>query len=871
MKDIRKAFLEYFQKNKHTLMPSSSLVPTGDSTLLFTNAGMNQFKDVFLGKEKLQSTRIATAQKCMRAGGKHNDLENVGYTKRHHTFFERLGNFSFGDYFKEEAIALAWKFITEELGLDQKRLYATVFLDDDEAHGIWSKKIGLDPKRIFRFGEKDNFWSMGDTGPCGPCSEIFFDLAPDGKLPTAEQFSQQSDRFLEIWNLVFMQFLQNSDGSREKLPKPSVDTGMGLERTTAVLSGVDNNYDTDLFKEIFKGIGNLSTVDYFKTTDFGLKTSCKVVADHIRAISFLIADGATPSKEGRGYVLRRIMRRAMRHGGKIQMRKGGIADLSSVVVQEYSKAYPELHTHKKTIFDVIAQEEDKFSKTVDRGMILLTQEINKIKDAKQTALKGDVAFHLYDTYGFPVDLTADVLREHDLSVDQVGFDQAFESHREKARGSWKGSKGKEIENLVSKWAGNKIESKFLGYEKTSTTAKILAIVNDGKELKQATEGDQVEILADQTPFYGESGGQVGDIGSISGNGFALEVQDTIKVAPTLTLHRCVVTDGTVKSGETASFDVNTQARSDTAKNHTATHMLHATLKEVLGSHVQQKGSLVAPERLRFDFTNPGAVSAEQVSKIETIMNERIWKNATATTEILPFQKAVDTGAVAMFGEKYGDVVRVLSIGDYSKEFCGGTHLTRTGDIGMFKIVKESSVSSGIRRIEALTSHRAFQYLNSLQQQVNNLSQSLGVPSEKVGERIEKILLAQKEMKKGGAKTAAANLDEGSIQKVGDVSVYEQVMDIENPKDLRDIADRCMEKLKEGVVVLGAKSDGKVFLVVKVSKAHTAKIKAGDLVKQAAAIVGGSGGGREDFAQAGGTDSSQLDAAISKIKSLIASA
>lgn len=866
--DIRSQFLEYFQKNQHLIIPSSSLVPTGDSTLLFTNAGMNQFKDVFAGKEKSKTSRATTAQKCMRAGGKHNDLENVGYTKRHHTFFEMLGNFSFGDYFKEKAIELAWAFVTKELSLPEDRIYITIFNDDDEAFNLWSKKIGFNPKKIFRFGEKDNFWSMGDTGPCGPCSEIFFDLSPDGKMPTKEQFAAQDDRFLEFWNLVFMEFLQHADGTREKLPKPSIDTGSGLERTTAILSGVDNNYDTYLFTEIFKFISAESKVDYLKTKNVEEKVSARVIADHIRAITFLIADGIVPSKDGRGYVLRRIMRRAMRHGKKIDFMKNGLSNLSKVVVSEYSKAYPELKAKQQHIFDIINEEEDKFSTTVDRGIILLNAEIENVKKAKQTSLKGELAFHLYDTYGFPADLTADVLREHHLTLDQAGFDQAFENHREKARGSWKGSRGKEIETLVSKWSSQGVETKFLGYEQLSAKGTILAVVENGKEISEANVDQEVEILADRTPFYGESGGQVGDIGSITGDGFVLEVIDTIKPAPSMIIHRVRVVEGKVKPKSSAEFSVNEKARQDTAKNHTATHMLHATLKEVLGNHVEQKGSLVAPERLRFDFTNPTPISVEQLKRIEQIMNDRIWKNATAKTEVLPYEKAAQSGAVALFGEKYGDVVRVLSIGDYSKEFCGGTHLTRTGDIGMFKIVKETSVSAGIRRIEAFTSHRAFRYLDDMQKQILELSQSLGVPSEKIGERIEKILQAQKDVKKSGAKTSSVNMDAGTTQKIGNVSVFEQIMDVENPKDLRDIADRCMEKLKSGVVILGAKAEDKAFLVVKVSKEHTGKIKAGDLIKQSAPILGGSGGGREDFAQAGGSNMDQLQAAIDKIKSLI---
>lgn len=869
MTDIRRKFLDYFEENKHLVLPSSSLIPSGDSTLLFANAGMNQFKDVFQGKEKAQSPRATTVQKCMRAGGKHNDLENVGYTKRHHTFFEMLGNFSFGDYFKEKAIELAWTFVTKNLGLPQDRLYTTVFHSDDEAHFLWTKRMGLDPKRVFRFGEKDNFWAMGDTGPCGPCSEIFVDLHPDGTLPSQQQFEQQSDRFLEIWNLVFMEFMQNSDGSRDRLPQPSIDTGMGLERTTAVISGVDNNYDTVLFKNIFTEISNHSSEDYWKTQSKEIKTSQRVVADHIRAITFLIADGATPSKDGRGYVLRRIMRRAMRHGKKLGFKDEVLSNLSKVVVKDYGNAYPELSKNGEHIFKVIRDEEEKFLATVDRGLGILTHEIYNLQKTKQSTLKGDVAFQLYDTYGFPVDLTADVLREHSMTLDQSGFDEAFERHREKARGTWKGSKGKEIENLVSKWSAQGVETRFLGYEFLTSKGKILKLIQNGIEVPNAKEGEEVEILADQTPFYGESGGQVGDIGTISGSGFMLEVIDTIKPSQKIHIHRCNVIEGRLTPGVEAEFIVNPKARQDTARNHTATHMLHATLREILGNHVQQKGSLVAPERLRFDFTNPGPISTEQLSQIETIMNERIWKNSPMKSEVLPYQKAVEGGAMALFGEKYGAEVRVLTIDEYSKELCGGTHLDRTGEIGFFKVIKESGVSAGIRRIEALTNQRAFRFVQELQHQVTNLSQLLGVSSEKVEERVEKILQTQKDLKKGKIdRSASLDVKEDSIETIGNIHILEQIVEIENPKDLRDLADRCMEKLKDGVVILGAKTTDKVFLVVKVSKAHIEKIKAGALVREAATIVGGSGGGRDDFAQAGGTQLDQLDQAIDKIKSLI---
>ena len=916
--DVRQKFLDYFASHSHEVVDSSSLVPFGDSTLLFTNAGMNQFKDVFLGKESRNYSQAASSQKCVRAGGKHNDLENVGYTARHHTFFEMLGNFSFGDYFKEKAIDLAWNFITQELKLDKARLYVTVFTSDDEAYSIWTDQIGIDPKRIFRFGEKDNFWSMGDTGPCGPCSEIFYDQHPDGKLPDAAQFEAEDDRFMEIWNLVFMEFMQHANGKRDKLPKPSIDTGMGLERITSVMEGKTNNYDTSLFHPILTFISGKSNANYFGDIDEEIKVSQRVIADHIRAITFLIQDGVLPSKDGRGYVLRRIMRRAMRHGKKIGFEKNALADLSRVVIDHYRDAYPALNESRDLIFETIAKEEELFLLTVDRGIHLLSEEIQKVKKSGKTIFPGDIAFHLYDTYGFPIDMTADALREHGLQLDEVGFEKAFDAHREKARGSWKGNQNADLETLATSWTEKNLETKFLGYEKIEASANVIALIKDGKEIQKASQGDELSILLDQTPFYGESGGQVGDTGSMAWKGGALDVLQTHKIGQDFTVHHVQVAEGLISKGDVVMAFVNEDLRNATAKNHTATHMLHATLKEVLGPHVVQKGSLVAPERLRFDFAQPQPVSKDELKKIEAIINERIAKNDSMITEVMSIDEAKKSGAVSMFGEKYGDVVRVLTLGNYSKEFCGGTHVQSAGEIQKFVFIKESSVSAGIRRVEALTGRRALDYFAQLEsmaqmlatkvgiepkdllshvqwmqqgvkeikkkgkvisqkesfqqkgsynpkQTIETLCELLSAPMEKLGARVDSLVHKMTVVNKAKSEIV---VDENAIEIKNNVSVLVQKVSIENPRDLRSIADRFLEKIKDGVVVLGAQDESKAYLVVKVSKMHTDKHHAGNLVKLGASILGGSGGGRPDFAQAGGQDISKLDQALAEIEKTI---
>ncbi|MCB0327531.1 MAG: alanine--tRNA ligase [Bdellovibrionales bacterium] len=868
--NLRQQFLRYFESKNHMILPSSSLVPQGDPTLLFTNAGMNQFKDVFLGGEKAPSPRVVTAQKCVRAGGKHNDLENVGRTGRHHTFFEMLGNFSFGDYFKEEAIALAWEFVVKELNLPLDRLYVTVHHSDDEAFGIWSNKINLDPKRITRLGDKDNFWSMGATGPCGPCSEIFFDQGPNVGCQKPDcKVGCDCDRFVEFWNMVFMEFLAHADGSRENLPKPSIDTGMGLERITSILSGVTQNYDTSLFSPIFDALSELSQVDYRKEAQTEKKISARVIADHIRAMSFLIADGVRPSKEGRGYVLRRIMRRAMRHGRNISLQNQGLSKLSLSVIQAYGEHYQELISHKDLIQSEIALEEERFELTVDRGLSLLYSEISKMKENQQETLEGPVAFQLYDTYGFPIDLTADVLRENHMFVDQKGFDQAFAQHKEKARGSWKGAQGKEIESFVNKWLGEGFQNTFLGYEVLENAAPILHILKDQQEVEQAQADDSIVIFTDQSPFYGESGGQVGDVGNVYGEGFEIDIIDTQKCTGDIIAHYGRVSFGRVCVSSMATWKVDLQSRKNTAQNHSATHLIHSALKQVLGDHVVQKGSLVSPQRLRFDFTHDAPISDRELFEIESLVNQEIWNSVKVEKQVMPIDKAMASGAIGMFGEKYGSEVRVVTMGSFSKELCGGTHVDRIGDIGFCKIIKESSVSQGIRRIEALTSTQALQYVFDLYQNQNRLSETLGVSKDKLSQRVEKMLQQQKDFKKKLSSVGAqVSFDQNQIENLGGLQVLVQEIDVEDPKTLREIADRALEKIKEGVVLIGAKNQDKAFLLVKRS-ANLKELHAGKLVQEAAKLIGGSGGGRPDFAQAGGTQPENLSKAIDQIKQALA--
>jgi len=905
------------------IVDSDSLIPGGDSTLLFTNAGMNQFKDVFLGQHTRSYKRAVTSQKCLRAGGKHNDLENVGYTARHHTFFEMLGNFSFGDYFKDKACELAWTFITDHLKLDPDRLYITVFQDDHTAFKIWHERIGIDAKRIFRFGEKDNFWSMGDTGPCGPCSEIFYDQAPDGTLPNKKQFETQDDRFMEIWNLVFMEFMQHQDGSRQVLPAPSIDTGMGLERITSVIEGKTNNFDTSIFRPLLTYISQHSDGDYFSTDQEKTKISQRVLADHIRAIVFLIHDQVLPSKEGRGYVLRRILRRAMRHGRNIDFPEDGLSHLSKIFIAQVGAHHPTLVQKQDWIFETIQNEEKLFAKTIDRGMHLLTDEIDRVKKQHARIFPGDVAFHLYETFGFPVDMTSDVLREHDLTLDQKGFEQAQHHHSQKAKGTWKKNNHASLEPLLIQWQTSGMASTFLGYDQNDADAKVLAIINDDREVQSIHAAQSALVLLDRTPFYGAGGGQVGDTGQLNGPGGKALVSDTIKLGQDYILHDIEMSQGKLSVGDKVQANIDTSKRRNTARNHTATHMLHATLKEVLGDHVSQKGSLVTAQRLRFDFTHPKPVSQPELDHVQTLINTRIAQNDPMVTQVLSIEDAKKSGAVSQFGEKYGEVVRVLSLGNYSKEFCGGTHVKTAKDIGTFILLKESSISAGVRRIEALTGDQARAYQNDIDQVISKLCASMQILPDVLVSYVAWLTKAQKALKKGKAftpfqKDTSQGICEEPIimmKKLIDLAQmpFEQILErltdmhqniltsqtthaqksqtfvletkhiiekpglkvliqeitIDDPKALRANADRALESLQEGIVILGCVCQGRALLVAKVSKAHLDQHHAGKLIELAAPLIDGSGGGKAEFAQAGGKNPNGLTSALDALKKHLA--
>jgi alanyl-tRNA synthetase len=849
---LRTAFLEFFRERGHVLVPSSPLVPGNDPTLLFTNAGMVQFKEAFLGKDRRGYARAASSQRCVRAGGKHNDLENVGYTARHHTFFEMLGNFSFGDYFKREAIAFAWEFITGTLGIPPQRLWVTVYRDDDEAAKIWLDEIGVDPARFSRLGEASNFWAMGDTGPCGPCSEIFYDHGPEISGGPPGSPDEDGDRYVEIWNLVFMQFDRAGDGSLTPLPKPSVDTGMGLERLAAVMQGVHSNYDIDLFRNL---ISAAADVTHQKTVD---SPSLRVIADHIRACSFLILDGVLPSNEGRGYVLRRIIRRAIRHGYKLGQGQPFFFKLVQVLADQMGAAYPELVSGADLAMRVLRQEEERFAETLATGMALLESQIATLAGRQ---IPGEVAFKLYDTYGFPVDLTADVARERGLTVDQAGFEAAMEAQRERARAASRF--GVDLRGGVELDA----RSEFCGYDSLQGVGTVLALIRDGAQVASLKAGETGQVVLDATPFYAESGGQVGDVGLLSGEHARFRVADTRKLGQAHG-HVGVLEQGELKLGERVTANVDVATRQATRLNHSATHLLHAALRQVLGSHVTQKGSLVAPDRLRFDFSHFQPVTAEELERIERLVNAEIRRNAPAETRLMPYDEAVGAGAMALFGEKYEDVVRVLSLGGFSTELCGGTHVGRTGDIGLFRIVSEGGVAAGVRRIEAVTGEQALDHDAATEASLKNVAALLrGTPAE-VEDKVRQLLERQKKLERDlaglksklasgqGVDLAAAAVD------VGGVKLVAARVDGADAQALREAVDALKGKLGSAVIVLGAPTEeGKVILVAGVTADLTARIRAGELVGQVAAQVGGKGGGRPDFAQAGGTEPAKLDAAL----------
>ena len=853
---IRKAFLDYFQAKDHTVVASSPLVPANDPTLLFTNAGMVQFKDVFLGKETRNYVRAASSQRCVRAGGKHNDLENVGYTARHHTFFEMLGNFSFGDYFKREAIRYAWEFLTEVLQLPAERLWITVYDKDDDAADIWLKEIGVSAERFSRIGAKDNFWSMGDTGPCGPCSEIFYDHGadvPGGPPGTPEE---DGDRYIEIWNLVFMQYDRDASGVLNPLPRPSVDTGMGLERLAAILQGVHSNYEIDLFQNLIKASAEVTGAKDLEDK------SLRVIADHIRACAFLIVDGVIPSNEGRGYVLRRIIRRAIRHGHKLGKREAFFHKLVAALAREMGEAYPELVKAQQQVERVLEQEETRFAETLDNGMKILDDAIAGL-DGK--VIPGDTVFKLYDTYGFPVDLTADIARERKLSLDMSGFEAEMEAQRDRARAASSfgtlDSGGFDIEGSTD----------FTGYEKIQDRAAITALYKDGEAVDVLHGGEEGIVILDHSPFYAESGGQVGDRGVIrAGESGVFRVIDTQKQGSGVFAHIGLVTQGEIKQGDEVEALVDEQRRAAIRLNHSATHLMHAALRQVLGDHVQQKGSLVDPERLRFDFSHFQPLSADELHKIETLVNDQIRANAKVETRIMPIDQAMEAGAMALFGEKYGDEVRVLSMGEFSVELCGGTHARRAGDIGVFKIISETGTASGVRRIEAVTGAGALDYIGETEKNLGEVANLVKAGREettaKVGQLLERNRKLEKELDALKAKLANSQGSDlaGQAQDVAGIMVLAARLEGADAKSLRETVDQLKNKLGAAAVVLAAVSDGKVALVGGVTKAETKRLKAGELVNHVASQIGGRGGGRPDMAQAGGNQPENLDAALASV-------
>ncbi|MBT3039224.1 MAG: alanine--tRNA ligase [Candidatus Thiodiazotropha sp. (ex Ctena orbiculata)] len=858
--DIRKAFLDYFADREHEVVVSSPLVPQNDPTLLFTNAGMVQFKDLFLGREKRNYQRAASSQRCVRAGGKHNDLENVGYTARHHTFFEMLGNFSFGDYFKRDAINYAWEFLTETIGLPAEKLWVTVYEEDDEAAKIWLDEIGIDPARFTRIGDKpggkryesDNFWSMGDTGPCGPCSEIFFDHGEGiwgGPPGTAEE---EGDRYIEIWNLVFMQYNRDADGVLTPLPKPSVDTGMGLERLAAVLQKVHSNYEIDLFVHLIQAAAELTGCSNLE------EKSLRVIADHIRSCAFLITDGVLPSNEGRGYVLRRIIRRAIRHGYMLGVKEPFFHKLVGCLCDEMGEAYPELLSQRGQVEKVLRLEEERFAQTLEQGMKILEEAIEEL-DGK--VIPGELVFKLYDTYGFPRDLTADIARERELTIDQSGFDEAMSAQRERAQAA---SQFGVVANVD---LGLEEETRFSGYDHLEEQGRVVALLRDGESVSALQQGESGMVFLDNTSFYAESGGQVGDQGVLEGDGLLFEVDDTLKQGGELFAHIGKLEEGTLAVGDKVTAQVNAYTRQATALNHSATHLLHAALRRELGEHVTQKGSLVDVERLRFDFSHFEPITREQLQSIEQLVNLQIRHNHLVATQLMSLDQAKASGAMALFGEKYADQVRVLSMGDFSTELCGGTHVNAVGDIGLFKITAESGIAAGVRRIEAITGQRAVEWMEADEERVQRIAEMIKSGRDEIEDKLEQILVRNRKLEKELeqlkgklASAAGTDLAAGAVS-VGEVKVLAANLDGADAKSLRETMDQLKNKLGTAVILLAATTGGKVSLVAGVTKDLTAQMKAGDLVKLAAEKVDGKGGGRPDMAQAGGSNPAALPQAL----------
>ena len=858
--ELRQQFLNYFNDRDHEIVESSPLVPDNDATLLFTNAGMVQFKDVFLGNEKRSYNRAVTSQRCLRAGGKHNDLENVGYTARHHTFFEMLGNFSFGDYFKETAIIQAWDFLTNTLELPKEKLWVTVFEEDDEAADIWLNEVKVDPERFSRMGEKDNFWSMGDTGPCGPCSEIFYDHGADIEGGPPGSADEDGDRFIEIWNLVFMQFDRSENGDMTPLPKPSVDTGMGLERLAAVMQSVHSNYEIDLFDNLIQSTAKILDLKSSSSS------SLNVIVDHIRACSFLIVDGVIPGNEGRSYVLRRIMRRAIRHGKKLKINEPFFYKLLEPLAKEMGEAYPALLSQKEQIEDIIKQEEIRFAITLDQGIEILEEAI---KVMKNDILPGDIVFKLYDTYGFPVDLTNDIARERNFTIDHKGFEKNMASQRDRARKA----------NKFSKTADNDLKvntiSKFIGYDQIKNAAQIKELFFEGSTIKSLANGQEGFVVTDVTPFYAESGGQVGDTGTIESKDAIFRVKDTQKQNNSI-IHHGILEKGKLEIDKKVTMTIDDKKRLKIAANHSATHLMHAALRNILGKHVTQKGSLVDADRLRFDFSHNQPLSSEEISLIEEQVNSEIRKNSAAKIDLMAYEEAIESGAMALFGEKYEDEVRVLNFDEYSIELCGGTHVNRTGDIGLFKIISESGVASGIRRIEALTAEAAEKWLSTYKTNVEEVATLLKSSNDKIFTKVEQLLVKnkalEKELLESRQKMFSSSSEDISekVTKIKDTNILIQRLEGFSANDLRVSIDRYKSKLENAIIVLGVVEEGKAKIAIGVTKHNTDLIHAGDLIKTVAEIVGGKGGGRPDFAQAGGPEVDKLDQALEHAKEFITS-
>lgn len=875
--ELREAFLKYFEERGHTRVASSPLVAVGDQTLLFTNAGMVQFKNIFTGAEDRPYPRATSAQKCLRVSGKHNDLENVGHTARHHTFFEMLGNFSFGDYFKEDAILFGWEFLTETVGLPKNKLYVSVYKDDDEALELWHRIAGIPTSEILRLGEKDNFWSMGETGPCGPCSEIHIDQGEAigcGKPDCSPEC--ECDRFLELWNLVFMQFERDADGTMKPLPKPSIDTGLGLERLAAVVQGGHSNWESDLFLPVIKRVEDLSG----KVCKGGNldAVAIRVIADHCRAAAFLIADGIFPANEGRSYVLRRILRRAVRYGKFLGMgHKPFLDQIARVVIEHMGTAYPELKEHARRIALVIRTEEERFLQTLDRGAVMFEQKVEPLVESGGDTLPGETVFLLYDTFGFPIDVTRDMAEERGLKVDEKGFNAAMARQKAMARRAWEEVKDEDA-SAIKTVLEERITSEFTGYETMEDSGTIMAIIRGGQRVEAVAAGEKGKIITDRTPFYGESGGQVGDHGIIHLNGNEMEVETTTKPFPDLIIHRGVVTGGTLRVGQRVDLKVHPDLRRSTMANHSATHLLQWALREVLGDHVNQSGSLVEPGRLRFDFTHFSAMLREELQRVEDLVNLKIRENVKVSPQILRYDEAIEAGATALFGEKYGDVVRMISIGDFSRELCGGTHIRRTGDIGLFKITSEGGIAAGVRRIEAVTGSGALDYVRGMDEELNEVAQRLRATRGELAAKLDK-LLEEKKSKEREVETLKARLASSistdildGVQEIYGVKVLAKTLDgISDPKDLRGFGDRVRARLGSGVALLGAKTDdGNAILLSMVTKDLTDRFHAGKIVRQAAAVLGGSGGGRPDMAQAGAPNAQKLEEAVNSIKKFMAS-